>query len=249
MQVAIKRIVAFAIPGVSQFLSQRFSTGIDFLLSFAILALPILLDVHPLTNISLFLLPPLWCYNAWDIACHLQKETRKIFLRRLLLVLVCLGGFVELAMWMFVQNHRKKKHSIDEAQIIEITRVVNVDKEEKDKEQTVQNSTKFLQVQNELNQQTKIGNKNDNLSDVYDLVIGAFLSLERAKAVKEKLVPVIRQNQNMMIRSIQRKKLWHEIHLVGYKTTDEAKIALRQLLSDHPSIKQDRPYIMRSSKP
>jgi len=249
MQVAIKRVIAFAIPGVGQFLAQRFSTGIDFLLSFAILVLPILLDVHPLTNISLFSLPLLWCYSAWDIACHLQKETRKKFLRRLFLILVCLGGFVELNIWMFVQNHYKNKYSIDEAQIIEKTKVVDVGKEEKDKEQTVQNSTKFLQVQNGLNQQTKIGTKNKDVSGAYHLVIGAFLSFERAKAVKEKLVPVIRQNQNVMIRSIQRKKLWHEIHVVGSQTKNEAKIALRELLSDYPSIKQDRPYIMRSSNP
>ena len=134
-------------------------------------------------------------------------------------------------------------------QIIEKTKVIDIGKEEKDKEQAIQNSTKFLQVQNGLNQQTKIGIKNGDVSGAYHLVIGAFLSLERAKAIKEKLVPVIRQNQNVVIRSIRRKNLWHEIHLVGYKTTDEAKIALRQLLTDYPSIKQDRPYIMRSSNP
>ena len=103
-------------------------------------------------------------------------------------------------------------------------------------------------------QLTKIVNTQQNQIQSLLNIINAYIDFKGdgnkfAESVKEKLIQTHKHDHHVTIRSIQRKNLWHEIHLVGYQTSAEASIALKQLLANYPSISQDKPYILSLLKP
>lgn len=239
MQFTVERTFAIAIPGVGQFLGGRFSKGVDLLLLLAILIIAAFADVSPLPDLALFVSPFLWGYNIWEMACC---EPQLLHVRRKLqFILIGLLIVGELSIWLFTQNTHETKRLIEKEQVTSKINNVDTNKHETQKKIRVEESSIFFD---------QITEREDNdVTRTYSLVIGAFLSLERAESVKEKLIQTHKHDHHVTIRSIQRKNLWHEIHLVGYQTSAEASIALKQLLANYPSISQDKPYILSLLKP
>ena len=245
MQFTVKRAFAIAIPGVGQFLGGRFSKGIDLLLLLAILLIAIFTDIFPLSDFALFVSPLLWGYNIWEMVCC---EPQPLNVRRKLqFILVGLLIIGELSNWLFTQNTHKTERLIEKKQITSKINNVDINSQEIQKKVRVEESSVFFDQITELSKVHK--SKDNDVTQSYSLVVGAFLSLQRAESVKERLVQTREHDHNVTIQSIQRKKLWHEIHLVGYQTSSEASIALKQLLANHPAINQDRPYILSLLKP
>ena len=55
------------------------------------------------------------------------------------------------------------------------------------------------------------------------------------------------KGKHVVIKSIQRKKLWYVVQIIGYQRKEEASVDLRRLKANYPTIKANRPYILPSS--
>ena len=85
-------------------------------------------------------------------------------------------------------------------------------------------------------------------SKTHTLVLGAFLSDQRAEIFRRKIMPVgTSKGKRVVIKSIQRKNLWYVVQIIGYQRREEAFVDLRRLKANHPTIKANQPYILPPS--
>jgi hypothetical protein len=81
-------------------------------------------------------------------------------------------------------------------------------------------------------------------SKTYTLVLGAFLSYQRAEIFRRKIMPVeVSKGKRVVIKSIQRRNLWYVVQIIGYQRREEASVDLRRLKANYPTLKANRPYI------
>ena len=272
MQFKLETIIALILPGIGQILGRRFSQGVDLLLILTFLIFPLLWGVEPFATISLFLLPLLWLYSTIDVARYvpLNAEQGMVYFRRFLATVVGLGLAAELVIFFSVRGVETGQTNIADSDI-SITEnpslqdvVMETDDTEKVRQEdrrpllTAVEAPKLAGLEQEVEALVS-GPKSSTIeeepspllelkSKTYTLVLGAFLSDQRAEIFRRKIMPVgTSKGKRVVIKSIQRKNLWYVVQIIGYQRREEAFVDLRRLKANYPTIKANRPYILSPS--
>lgn len=272
MQFKLETIIALILPGIGQILDRRFSQGVDLLLILTFLIFLLLWGVEPFATISLFLLPLLWLYSTIDVARYvpLNAEQGMVYFRRFLAAVVGLGLATELVIFFSVRGVETGQTNIADSDI-SITEnpslqdvVMETDDTEKVRQEdrrpllTAVEAPKLAGLEQEVEALVS-GPKSSTIeeepspllelkSKTYTLVLGAFLSDQRAEVFRRKIMPVgTSKGKRVVIKSIQRKNLWYVVQIIGYQRREEAFVDLRRLKANYPTIKANRPYILPSS--
>lgn len=271
MQFKFKTIIALILPGIGQILDRRFSQGVDLLLILTFLIFPLPWRIEPFATISLFSLPLLWLYSTIDVARHipLDAERGMVYFRRFLAVVAGLGLVAELVIFFSVRGIEPGHTNIDDSVssiteapsprdvVVGIADTEKIPQEDRLLPPTVVEAPKLADLEQEV--ETSVSNPKISAieepgplpglkSKTYTLVLGAFLSDQRAEIFRRKIMPVgMSKGKHVVIKSIQRKNLWYVVQIIGYQKKEEASVDLRRLKANYPTIKANRPYILPSS--
>jgi hypothetical protein len=271
MQFKLETIIALMLPGIGQILGRRFSQGVDLLLILTFLIFLLLWGVEPFATISLFLLPLLWLYSTIDVARYvpLNAEQGMVYFRRFLTAVVGLGLAAELVIFFSVRGVETGQTNIAGPDISTTENpslqdvVMETDDTEKVRQEdrrpllTAVEAPKLAGLEQEVEALVS-GPKSSTIEEsspllelksrTYTLVLGAFLSDQRAEVFRRKIMPVgTSKGKRVVIKSIQRKNLWYVVQIIGYQRREEAFVDLRRLKANYPTIKANRPYILSPS--
>ena len=267
MQFKLKTIIALMLPGIGQILDRRFSQGVDLLLILTFLIFPLLWKIEPFATISLFSLPPLWLYSTIDVARYvpLNAERGMVCFRRFLAVVAGLGLAAELVILFSVRGIETGQTNIADSGIsitedlspqdvmVEIADTEKIPEEDRLLPLTVVEAPQLADLEQEV--ETSVSNLKISAieepgplpglkSKTYTLVLGAFLSDQRAEIFRRKIMSVgVSKGKRVVIKSIQRKNLWYVVQIIGYQKKEEASVDLRRLKANYPTIKANGPYI------